>query len=207
MSLVVDIFLAVFFTIIALHYSATAVGLKQRDGFTRIHYGTAGSRSWWIRWVFNLFRASILLLCIARLYIPSIDDVVLYTFELPFLSYVRGFGSVLMLISLAMISYVHAYMRDQWHSGIDQSVIKDFTTINSGPYKVCRHPLFSAVMVGMLGFYLALPSLFTFISLLVGVTCLVIQANHEEHSLGGIADYKEYQSYTKKWPIRLPFRN
>lgn len=205
--MVVDIFLAVFFSIIGIHYSATAIGLKQRDGFTRIHYGPRGSRSWWIRWVFNIFRASILGLCILRLFIPAIDDLVLFTHNLPFIPYVRWIGAGLMLISLFLISYVHAYMRDEWHSGIDESVVRDFKTIKSGPYTFCRHPLFASVMVGMFGFYFALPSFFSLISLLVGMICLIVQANYEERSLSEIDDYQAYQANTRKWPISLPIGN
>lgn len=205
--MIIDIFLAVFFSIIAIHYTATAVGLKLRDGKTRIHYGDKGSRSWWIRWIFNIFRASILGLAIIRLFIPSVDAHILFTYELPYHSFVRGAGAALMLVSLFMISYVHAYMRDQWHSGIDNNVVRNFNTLSQGPFAVCRHPLFSSVMIGMLGFYFALPSLFTFISLLIGVTCLIIQANHEEQRLSHVQSYQAYKMHTRKWPVSLRIRS
>jgi len=203
---IVDVFLAVYFSIIGVHYSATTIGLKHRDGSSRIHYGSRGSVSWQVRWIFNGFRACILALCIIRLFTPVVDQSIIYLFNFPSIEYMRYLGCFLMLLSLFLVSYVHAYMNDQWHSGIDKQTILKFRLLDSGPYKLCRHPLFSAVMIGMFGFFCALPSLFTLISLIVGVGCLVLQAEQEEKQLLQFSDYRTYQSNSKKWPVRYNTR-
>ena len=192
----VDVFLAVYFTIIGVHYTATAIGLKHRDGRTRVHYGPFGSRTWIIRWVFNTFRLAILMFMVGRLFDPKFDSIIL-PLTLPFELYVRSLGALMMLVGFFFISYTHAYMAGQWQSGLNTD---DFKLLEHGPYRRCRHPIFSAVMLGMLGFALALPSLFTLVCLIAGVLAVTRQATEEERSLVDRADYQAYLRRTAKWP-------
>lgn len=194
-----DIFLATYFTIIGIHYTAAAIGLKSRDQQTRIHYGKKGSVTWVIRWLFNLFRAAILGACIARLITPTIDQMI-GTFNLTPLTAVRILGCVVLMLALFLISYVHSFMKEQWHSGISN---QPQTILRHGPYRLCRHPIFAAVMVGMFGFMLALPSVLSVLSFVVGCACLIKQASAEEAVLSSQADYRDYMQQTRRWP--LPF--
>jgi len=196
-TLLVDIFIAAYFTIIGLHYTATTLGLKHRDGRTRIYYGKTGSRTWAVRWVFNAFRLAILLLVIFRLFYPALDSMIM-RFSFPAEELVRAIGVITMLVSFFFISYTHAYMASQWQSGLDT---KHFKLLDSGPYHYCRHPLFSAVMLGMLGFAMALPSLFTLVCLIAGVWALTRQAGEEEKQLVQEPEYSGYLQQTAKWPF------
>ena len=196
-----DIFLATYFSIIGIHYTATSVGLKSRDQQTRIHYGKTGSTTWTIRWLFNLFRAAILGACIGRLFTPNIDAVI-GTFDLSELTGLRVFGCVVLMLGLFLISYVHSFMQEQWHSGI---FAEPQTILRHGPYRLCRHPIFAAVMVAMLGFMLALPSLLSVLSFVVGCACLIKQARAEEAVLAAQSEYRDYMQHTRRWP--LPFQN
>lgn len=193
----VDIFIAAYFTIIGLHYTATTVGLKHRDGRTRVYYGAAGSRTWTVRWVFNLFRLAILLLVIFRLFYPALDSMIM-RFSFPAEELVRATGAITMLVSFFFISYTHAYMASEWQSGLNS---QNFKLLSEGPYHYCRHPLFSAVMLGMLGFAMALPSLFTLICLIAGVWAMTRQAGEEEKQLMHEPEYKAYVSRTARWPL------
>jgi protein-S-isoprenylcysteine O-methyltransferase Ste14 len=47
-----------------------------------------------------------------------------------------------------------------------------------------RHPLFAAIALGQIGFFLAVPSLFSLTCLLVGVGVLSVQARFEEVRMG-----------------------
>ena len=193
-TLLVDIFIAAYFTIIGLHYTATTLGLKHRDGRTRIYYGKSGSRTWVVRWVFNAFRLAILLLVILRLFYPDLDSIIM-RFSFPAEEFVRAIGAITMLVSFFFISYTHAYMASQWQSGL---TTKHFKLLDSGPYHYCRHPLFSAVMLGMLGFAMALPSLFTLVCLIAGVWALTRQAGEEEKQLVQEPEYSGYLQQTAK---------
>ena len=193
----VDIFIAAYFTIIGLHYTATTIGLKHRDGRTRVYYGKVGSRTWVVRWVFNSFRLVILLLVILRLFYPALDSMIMRV-SFPAEEFVRAIGAITMLVSFFFISYTHAYMASQWQSGLDT---KHFKLLSEGPYHYCRHPLFSAVMLGMLGFAMALPSLFTLICLIAGIWALTRQAGEEEKLLLQEPEYSGYLQQTAKWPF------
>lgn len=192
----IDVFLAVYFAIIGVHYTATTIGLKHRDGRTRVHYGSFGSRTWVIRWVFNTFRLAILMFMVGRLLYSRLDSIIL-PLTLPFELYVRSLGALMMLVGFFFISYTHAYMAGQWQSGLNTD---DFKLLEHGPYRRCRHPIFSAVMLGMVGFALALPSLFTLVCLLAGVVAMTRQAAEEERFLINRADYQAYLQRTAKWP-------
>ena len=199
-TLAVDLFLPIYFTIIGVHYTATTLGLKQRDGKTRIHYGERGSKTWTIRWVFNSFRFAILALMVARLLLPELDSLVLLKIEFAAEQAIRALGALTMLVSFFMISYTHAYMASQWQSGVDT---QSFQLLDKGPYRICRHPLFCAVILGMLGFALALPSLFTLVCLAAGVWALVRQAHEEERQLLQQPEYRSYVQQTARWPLGL----
>lgn len=192
----VDLFLAAYFTIIGLHYTATTIGLKHRDGRTRIYYGAVGSKTWIIRWVFNSFRFAILMLMITRLVEPAIDTWVLGRFTFPLEEIVRHAGALTMLLSFFFISYTHAYMANQWQSGLNT---ENFRLLDQGPYAICRHPLFSAVILGMLGFAMALPSLFTLVCLIAGVWAMTRQAAEEEKRLSEEPAYRAYSQRVGRW--------
>lgn len=194
---VIDTFLAVYFLLIGVLYTARALALKHRVGATRIHYGPAGSGDWWRRWVFNLFRLLILSYLCLRIPFSALDQIAL-TFWLDNIL-IRTAGMFTLLISMGLICYIHSFMHNDWHSGINrQGSVK---IITSGPFSKLRHPLFASVMLGMLGLFLALPSLFTLVSLLVGVATLYRQAKAEEKFLASNAEYSHYARSTPAWNL------
>lgn len=62
-------FLGIFFLMIGLQFSARTLGLYARMGFSHIYYGARGKATWWHRHIFNVFRAAILLVCLARIFV------------------------------------------------------------------------------------------------------------------------------------------
>ena len=191
----IDAYLATFFLLIGVNYSTRIIGMRHRDHQPRIHYGNALSRAWFLRWTFNLFRLAILLLLILRLPFPSIDSHLLWVFTLDNQDVVRWIGVILLTLSAGLISYVHSFMSSDWHSGIDRKI----RIITTGPFKRSRHPLFQSIMLGMLGLALALPSLFTLICCITGITVLTLQAKLEEQKLMEHPDYQQYSTQTPRW--------
>jgi len=190
-------FLAVYFLFIAVHYASTAIGLNSRTSQSHIQYGEKGSATWWIRQVFNLFRGAILLICIARVFYPI--DTWLGIIEPLYTPWVLSIGMLTMLVSLGFVSYSHAYMRQDWRSGIDSDNSRALLT--QGPFARSRNPMFLAIMLGQLGLFLTLPSLFTLVCLLVGVAMMRAQAVKEEHALSELYgnEYKSYKAQTPRW--------
>ena len=135
----VGYFLAVFYVMIGLSFSARSYAMSEREGYSFISYGEAFSKAWWHRHLFNIFRAAILGICIARLFY-DFDD---YLGVCPFLngSLVTLLGVFLMLLGYGIVSYVSGYMNRDWYSGIAPDVHKQ-TLVTSGPFSTTRNPLF-----------------------------------------------------------------
>ncbi|GGC76303.1 methyltransferase family protein [Marinobacter halophilus] len=194
----VRIFLGVFFLMIGLQFTARSLGLYARMGFTHIHYGKRGQASWWHRHTFNLFRAAILLICLARIGI----DLNAWLGVLPWLYQwpVLLVGVALLLGSFTAVNYLQAYMHEDWRSGVDPQA-KRTKLLTEGPYARTRNPVFLAIMVGQFGFFLALPSVFSLVCLIAGVLVITRQARVEEQALAlhfGNT-YEAYRARVPRW--------
>jgi protein-S-isoprenylcysteine O-methyltransferase Ste14 len=86
---------------------------------------------------------------------------------------------------------------------VTPDVKQDAHMVVAGPYKVIRHPMYSAVLLTFLPFVLNRPSLFLSIVFLLLLTTLVIKLNYEESLLKN--HFKEYEEYAKhSWRL-IPF--
>lgn len=190
-------FLALYFLFIGVHYISVALGRRRRSGASHIHYGPGGSATWWIRQVFNLFRALILGVCIARIFWPI--DPYLGVFPMLYQPPLLVAGMILLLGAFARIDYVHAYMQPEWRSGVD---VQDRTgLLIRGPFSRSRNPIFLAVMAGQLGLFLTLPSVFTLVCLAVGIAMIRMQTGQEEQALGTQYGerYARYREQVSRW--------
>ncbi|MAN51031.1 MULTISPECIES: methyltransferase family protein [unclassified Marinimicrobium] len=190
-------FLGLYFLFIGVHYTSTSVGLWKRTGISHIRYGNRGSATWWYRQTFNLFRAAILGVCLARIVWPI--DPWLGVFPALYQAPVLLAGMAMLLVSYGIVSYVHAYMRNDWRSGIDPD--KRQPLLTQGPYGLTRNPLFIGIILGQLGLFLTFPSVFTLLCLLVGAVVIVLQARREEVALGRAygVEYQDYRLLVRRW--------
>lgn len=198
---IIDAFLACYFLLVAAFFSAKQFAFAARDGDARTHHGPVFSAQWIGRSAFDIFRAAILLVCVLRLFVPSIDALIA---PLPVMwdnAALRGLGAALMLVGLWRSLYAHSYLGEAWRSGVDSGAGEPLVT--GGPYGRCRNPIFSAVITAQLGFALALPSVFTAICLVAGVVALIVQAEVEEKHLSARfgADYDAYRGRTRRWTV------
>ena len=188
-------FLAVYFLLIGLYYASRSYALSERMGFTHIHYGPRWSATWWYRQLFNLFRAAILLVCLLR--VPFDIDGWLGAFPALYHPLLMVPGIVLLLAAYVLIIYVQAYMHQDWRSGISPDGGREL--VISGPFSRSRNPMFLGIITGQLGFFLAFPSVFSLICLLVGAVVIVLQARAEEKAL--VNEFGEaYEAYCRKVP-------
>ncbi|MBZ2167488.1 methyltransferase family protein [Marinobacter sp. F4216] len=191
-------FLGIFFLMIGLQFSSRSLGLYRRMGFSHINYGARGAAPWWHRQTFNVFRALILGVCLIRIF-ADIDGV-LGVFDSLYQWPVLLLGLVFLLVSYTAVNYLQAFMHEEWRSGIDPRN-DERTLITCGPFGKSRNPLFIAVMTGQLGFFLALPSVFSLVCLIVGVWVVTRQAREEEKDLlqkFGEA-YEHYRARVPRW--------
>jgi len=81
---------------------------------------------------------------------------------------------------------------------------KDRILIQSGPYSICRHPLYFFSLLGGLGIGLATETLTIPIIILIGfILFYPLQMDHEEKSLSKVFG-KEFQSYLQRTPKFFP---
>jgi protein-S-isoprenylcysteine O-methyltransferase Ste14 len=191
-------FLGIFFLMIGLQFAGRSLGLYQRMQFSHINYGERGSAPWWHRHIFNVFRALILGVCMVRIF-AEIDGW-LGVFGPLYYWPVLLAGMLLLIASFTAVNYLQAYMHEDWRSGIDPR--KDHgKLLTSGPFSRSRNPVFLAVMTGQLGFFLALPSVFSLVCLVAGVLVITRQAREEEKALADKfgEDYERYRVRVPRW--------
>lgn len=199
-------FLAAFFVFVAAFYTLRICLTTRRTGRSPVCPGEAGSRSFTIHQVFRVFRAVILLVCLARVAWPDLDAWLLPIGPLWRPEIIIA-GNLLLLSSFLAVLYVHTFMAGDWRSGIDES--SDSPLITSGPFALSRNPMFILIQLAQLGLFLSLPSVFTLLCLIVGATALHAQVRLEERYL--LARYGQaYRAYCQavpRWLWPLPRRS
>jgi protein-S-isoprenylcysteine O-methyltransferase Ste14 len=86
---------------------------------------------------------------------------------------------------------------------VTPDIKQDARLVTTGPYKVIRHPMYSAVLLTFFPFILDRPSVFLTIVYIALLTTLLIKLNYEEHLLK--EHFKEYATYAKtSWRL-IPF--
>ncbi|MDL0430383.1 isoprenylcysteine carboxylmethyltransferase family protein [Marinobacter sp. TBZ242] len=190
-------FLGIFFLMIGLQFTCRSLGLSARMGFSFINYGKKASAGWWHRHIFNVFRTLILAVVVLRIFVDI--DPWLGVFSSLYHGPVLITGMVLLLLSFSLVNYLQAYMHEDWRSGVDPG--QDRHLITGGPYSRSRNPVFMTVMLGQLGFFLALPSVFSLVCLIAGVTVLMRQARIEEKALSHVFGdaYEAYRRRVSRW--------
>lgn len=200
-------FLATFFIVLTIVYTAKYVALRARDGAAPLHGGGDDAAAHIGRRCFQLARGAILLFCVVRVFEPGLDA---YAAPLPMLSeppispLLGLLGALLMLMGLWSVLYVHTYMGALWRSGSPPDAVFERdggALLQRGPFARSRNPMFLSVMLCQLGFFLAAPSVFTLLCLLTGCAILCVQSGVEERHLARRfgASYEAYRARTPRW--------
>lgn len=195
---ILSVFLACYFGFVALHYTAVLTAYRMRSGVRRAEIGPLGTANAGHQIVFRVFRALILAVCVVRVPYPELDDWLL-TFDLPGGVLLSWIGVVMMVAGLGVVDFAHAYLNDDWRSGLAGGAGERLIT--GGPYATTRNPIFIGILMGQAGFFLALPSAFTVLSLIIGVVVILRQVGLEERALAdrfGDA-YAGYRALVPRW--------
>lgn len=191
-------YLAAFFTFVAVFYTSRIFLMKRTENRSLVFAGDRFGASWWNHMTFRGFRITIWLVCLFRLFYPQMDQ---YLGLIPALNHsllIAG-GMTMLTIGFLFTMTVHFNMGCHWRSGIDPRGPEKLIT--NGPFQYSRNPMFTGIALAQLGFFLALPSVFTLICLAVGLTVLRRQALCEESHLETIFGdaYQHYQSQVRRW--------
>ena len=205
-ELVARVFPGAYFAFIAAFYTWRIILLGRRRGASPIHRGQPRSRPWRNRRLFVAMRLVILALMLGRALWPPLDRWLVPLGPL-WLTPVMLTGDLLLALSFAGVLLVHRQMGDAWQSGMAPEGPPRLVT--EGAYAWVRHPSFSLVLLGQLGLFLAVPSLFTLICLLLGGRTLLSQAHLEDLQLRERfgAEFDRYATQVPPWPWPMARRS
>lgn len=191
-------YLAVFFTFVALFYAVKITIAKYKSGNEQVFAGERFCTSWWNHTLFRLFRVIIWIICLFRWGFPALDYY-LGIFSFLLVPCVLLTGNILLTLGFTVTIIVHLSMGEYWRSGVDPTGPR--TLLTRGFFRFSRNPMFTAIAVAQLGFFLALPSVFSLICLLVGVLSLVRQIRVEEAHLSQAypVAYTDYLLNVRRW--------
>lgn len=192
------VYLAVFFTSVASFYALRILIRRRRESLELIFPGQRFCSTWWNHMIFRIFRVTIWMVCVFRVFIPAIDNG---------LGMIDGLttgpviitGNILLTVGFTLTVAVHFELGQQWRSGIDPEGPQHLKT--DGFYRLSRNPMFLSVAIAQLGFFLALPSVFSLLCLGIGWYTLGVQTRAEEKHLLGLFpdDYRVYQAGVRRW--------
>jgi protein-S-isoprenylcysteine O-methyltransferase Ste14 len=192
-------FLACYFAFVAVFYTAKLMALRLRTGHSHADAGPPATPQSFSHKIFRLFRGLILAVCVVRVVFPSTDALLIPIMPLQMAPLIAA-GMVMLVASLGLIVYTHSYMNEEWRSGVGAN---PQVLLTGGPFALTRNPMFMSIMLGQLGFFFALPSLFTLFCFAIGVLVVWGQATYEEERLRD-AFGDRYAAYAAAVPRWLP---
>ncbi|RJG48628.1 methyltransferase family protein [Motilimonas pumila] len=193
------LYLAAFFTFVAVFYTARIILIKPQVSSGEVIFpGQRFSASWWNHMLFKSFRAAIWFICVGRLFAPHWDQYLGIIAPL-IQPLIQCLGFVLLTVGFAITAVVHWKMGTIWRSGVDPR--GPVRLIQTGLYRYSRNPMFVCVALAQLGFFLALPSVFTLVCLVIGWSTLYRQTLVEEHHLeqAFTQEYRHYKTTVRRW--------
>ena len=105
-------------------------------------------------------------------------------------------GVLIAVFGYAGTLWCYAALGDSWRMGINRK--ENVVLIKNGPYQFVRHPIYLFQITILTGMIFLLPTLFSFMILLINIVCVAIKALDEEAYLTNIhgSEYRRYMSYT-----------
>lgn len=195
--------LPTFFTVLAIVYATRLSAGRARFGMPLDEIGRPGTVQHMTHSMFRVFRIAIWAVCVVRVAHPDFDEMLGVIPEL--LQPVPvALGLILLVGGFGWVCYCHNYMGLEWRSGVPEKFQPNLIT--TGPFARVRHPMFIGVLVGQIGFFFALPSIFSAICLVLGTMAIFVQTRFEEDELSKrLGDvYEEYRAEVPGWvPRRL----
>jgi len=115
---------------------------------------------------------------------------------------ISAVGVLIMILGSILILIGQLHLGNSWRIGIDHQNRTEL--VMHGIYKYCRNPIFSGVIIILIGYYLLLPTLLSTALLILSIIAIGRQIVEEEKYL--IKEHQElYINYVKKTGRFIPF--
>ncbi|SMC37979.1 methyltransferase family protein [Chryseobacterium sp. YR221] len=129
------------------------------------------------------FKITIITLFIYTVLFLLFPQTVFSTFRINILDLdsIRYAGITLMITAFIWVVTAQVQMKNSWRIGIDSKTKTELIT--HGLFRFSRNPIFLGMMVSLIGFFLAFPTVIAFIFSLMGCILMQIQIRLEEEYL------------------------
>jgi len=115
--------------------------------------------------------------------------------------WLQGIGLVIFVLGLALAVWARIYIGRNW--GMPMSEKAEPELVTTGPYGVIRHPIYSGIILAMVGTAVAVSLYWLIAVVLVGAFFLYSAVMEERYLAGQFPDaYPRYQQSTK---MLIPF--
>jgi len=123
--------------------------------------------------------------------------------ELPLVNpIISAIGALLAIIGIALAIWARLYIGSNW--GMPMTLKENRELVTSGPYKYIRHPIYTGVMLTMIGTVLALGLLWLLLPFAIYSLYFIYSATSEEKTLAEELP-NEYPAYKKRTKMLIPF--
>jgi protein-S-isoprenylcysteine O-methyltransferase Ste14 len=111
----------------------------------------------------------------------------------------RGAGVLLLAVSLVLVAVAQKQMGASWRIGVDREHRTEL--VDTGLFGVSRNPIFLALRLTLVGFFLTVPSWTMLIAVLVGEVSMQVQVRLEEQHLRAMHGdvYERYCERVRRW--------
>lgn len=108
-------------------------------------------------------------------------------------------GNILLTAGFMVVMSGHFALASLWRSGVDPNGPNKLKV--DGLYRYSRNPMYLGVAAAQLGFFLALPSVFSLVCLVIGLVALYRQVLVEEAHLAAVFQqhYTQYKQQVPRW--------
>ena len=115
--------------------------------------------------------------------------------------WLQGIGLVIFLLGLALAIWARIYLGRNW--GMPMTEKKDPELVTTGPYSTVRHPIYTGIILAMIGTTVAV-SLYWLVAVILASAYFLYSATREERYMAGVFPdtYPRYKQATK---MLIPF--
>jgi len=111
-------------------------------------------------------------------------------------------GLLVVLMGVVFSIWARLMLGDNWSNRV--AVKEDHTLVRSGPYRIVRHPIYSGIMLGMLGSALQRGEMRSFVGVVICGFSFWLKTRAEEQFMVQIFG-EEYLQYRHKVKALAPF--
>ena len=112
-----------------------------------------------------------------------------------------GLGVILTALGLGIAVAARITLAGNWSAQVE--IKEDHTLIRHGPYRYVRHPIYSGILLALLGSAIALDRWRALLGVALIFASLLLKARHEENRLR--QELPGYEAYARETAALIPF--